>query len=89
MENLTIEEQLELGRVLGAKTLRGHEDARIVDVSLIFAVYRTHALVELDNGIRGVAFSFYADELTAIVEQFVGMTLQEATEAFYAGTELV
>jgi len=89
MENLKVEERLELGRLLGATTLQGHEEGRIIDASLIFGLYRTHVLVELDNGVRGVAFSFHADEVTAIAEQFIGMKLQEATEAFYAETELV
>lgn len=83
MDQLTLEERLELARIFGATTLRGHEDARIIDVELVFATYRTHVIATLDDGARGVVFSYFADELTFTARQFVGMTLEEAHNAFY------
>lgn len=87
MSDMTLDEQWELARSLGdapdyLNTL-DHEGARIISVSLEHTAFRTHVLVELDDGAKGFAFSYYADELTFTAPQFIGMTLLEAKEAFY------
>jgi len=83
MPDLTLEEERDLARTLGATYLRGHEDERIVTLVLIHTEDRTHVVVELENGAKGVAFSYDADELTPMAYHFVGLQLGLARKVFY------
>lgn len=83
MPDLTLEEERGLAQALGATYLRAHEDERIVETMLVHTESRTHVVVTLESGCKGVAFSYDADELTFMAHHFVGLQLGLARKVFY------
>lgn len=60
-----------------------HGDATILTTRIEHTLSTSRVIVDLDDGTSGCAFTYYADELTFIAPQFIGMTLSEARQAFY------
>lgn len=44
--------------------------------------FKAKVLAKLDDGQEGVIFDYYDDELSFAVDEFVGLTVEEAHELF-------